>query len=545
VTKRTNTNNRRPRSVGLLVAALVLPLAGCHLLFPFTADQPQANDAGVADMQGDLSFDGPADGQADQRDAPAEQAQPDQAQQDQTPDQPPLDGPVPLDVLPSIDAGVTPTVVWAVASSTGTGPHTVKALDVAVDSNGNSYVTGFFNGPAQIGTLAATSKASADVFVASFDASGKPRWAKSFGDTGEDKGHRLIVDSGGSVYVCGVAKGPIKFGLLAKTVSGLSKTGDAFVAKYTSLKGTPDWLTLLQSGGSAACNDLIPAAGGGVHVVGTFSGNLKLDSSLNSAGSTDGFAATLSPAGVRTWSLRFGGAAADRGTALAQDSKGELLVGGEFHGSLPGGAASITSANMSTTDFFALRHKVGSLTTVFHMGGLGDDTLNAMKFGPGGNLYAVGQIYGSVNLGGTTWGYLNRDNGYLIKRQGMTAAWSRATKVASTSDAAELTDLEAVTSSVYVTGAFSGSLTWAGSSHKTSNAQQDILLGRYSSNGTPVWTRSFGGTGADVGRGVAAGSGNSLFLTGSFQDTVSFGGKLVSSGAGNHDMFLVKFQDQP
>jgi len=41
------------------------------------------------------------------------------------------------------------------------------------------------------------------------------------------------------------------------------------------------------------------------------------------------------------------------------------------------------------------------------------------------------------------------------------------------------------------------------------------------------------------------GSSNSVFVAGSYQSTVDFGGKTVTSGTNNYDMFLVKLKDQP
>lgn len=69
----------------------------------------------------------------------------------------------------------------------------VEVFDTAVDSSGNSYVTGRFSGVAIFGSGEAnqttvTSAGLGDIFIAKYDASGALLWAKREGGTEYDWG---------------------------------------------------------------------------------------------------------------------------------------------------------------------------------------------------------------------------------------------------------------------------------------------------------------------------------------------------------------------
>ncbi|NIS37538.1 MAG: hypothetical protein GWN73_43895, partial [Actinobacteria bacterium] len=55
------------------------------------------------------------------------------------------------------------------------------------------------------------------------------------------------------------------------------------------------------------------------------------------------------------------------------------------------------------------------------------------------------------------------------------------------------------------------------------------------------WVRTFGFIGADQGYDVAVGNDGTVYLTGTFQGNVSFGGPSVSGMGGSVDAFLAAF----
>ena len=84
---------------------------------------------------------------------------------------------------------------------------------MAMDSNGNIYITGAFDTSINLGGSTLSSKdADVDVFLASFTPSGKHRWSKAFGGKGADEGHDVAVDGSGNVHIIGTFAANINFG---------------------------------------------------------------------------------------------------------------------------------------------------------------------------------------------------------------------------------------------------------------------------------------------------------------------------------------------
>ena len=90
-----------------------------------------------------------------------------------------------------------------------------------------------------------------------------------------------------------------------------------------------------------------------------------------------------------------------------------------------------------------------------------------------------------------------------------------------------------------VAGQFSGVLN-LGNGNLSSAGGNDAFLGKYSSSGAVLWSKRFGGSGSDGFNGVATNSGGSIFTTGSFWNTVNFGGGPLSS-AGYSDIVLARY----
>ncbi len=130
---------------------------------------------------------------------------------------------------------------WLWAKQAG-GTSEEWGIGVAVDSNGNSYVTGFYQESATFGTITLTSSGGNDIFVAKLDSNGNWLWAKQAGGTSYDEGVSIAVDTNGNSYVTGDFSGSATFGTTTLTSSG---EGDIFVAKM-DISG--NWLWAQQAG---------------------------------------------------------------------------------------------------------------------------------------------------------------------------------------------------------------------------------------------------------------------------------------------------------
>ncbi|MBW4422621.1 MAG: SBBP repeat-containing protein [Myxacorys californica WJT36-NPBG1] len=90
-----------------------------------------------------------------------------------------------------------------------------EAKSISVDSSGNVYTTGYFQGTVDFdpdeGTTNFTSAGSTDIFVSKLDAGGNFVWAKRLGGSSNDLANGISIDGSGNVYTTGYFRGPVDF----------------------------------------------------------------------------------------------------------------------------------------------------------------------------------------------------------------------------------------------------------------------------------------------------------------------------------------------
>ena len=119
---------------------------------------------------------------------------------------------------------------WAYSAGGETADH---AVDAAVDSSGNVYVTGFFQGTANFGSGNITSAGSLDIFVLKLDSSGAFQWVYTAGGDEADQGNGIALDISGNVYTAGSFRSNIQF-TSGVTLEGNSNMFRALVFKLNS-----------------------------------------------------------------------------------------------------------------------------------------------------------------------------------------------------------------------------------------------------------------------------------------------------------------------
>ncbi|MFH1131869.1 MAG: SBBP repeat-containing protein, partial [Pseudomonadota bacterium] len=166
------------------------------------------------------------------------------------------------------------------------GSHLDAGYSIAMDTNNNAYVTGFFQDQATFGTPRLTSKGYEDIFIAKVLPSGQFDWAISTGESSTDYGYGIAVDTSNNAYVTGFFTNQATFGSTTLTSKGYR---DMFMAKVLS-SGQFDWA--VSAGGSKEDHGRSIAidAGNNAYVTGDFKDQVTFDSTtLASKGSTDVF----------------------------------------------------------------------------------------------------------------------------------------------------------------------------------------------------------------------------------------------------------------
>ena len=117
---------------------------------------------------------------------------------------------------------------WAVKAG---GLSAVSGIGISVDSSGNAYVIGNFEGTATFGSTQLKSSEDRDIFIARLSSDGVWQWVIKAGGSSDDYGMDIVVDLLGNAYVTGYFKENATFDSTNFTSSGNS---DIFIAKFSN-----------------------------------------------------------------------------------------------------------------------------------------------------------------------------------------------------------------------------------------------------------------------------------------------------------------------
>ncbi|MBD1940078.1 DUF4347 domain-containing protein, partial [Microcoleus sp. FACHB-68] len=430
---------------------------------------------------------------------------------------------------------------------------------ISVDSSGNVYTTGSFNGTADFdpgpSTLNLTSAGGDNIFVSKLNASGTLVWAKQLGG-GNGSGRGIATDSSGNVYTTGSFNGTVDFNPDTGTLNLASIGDDSFISKLNA-DGSLAWARQLGGSGNAYGRSIAVDSSGNVYTTGYFNGTTDFDpgtgTSNLTSGSNDIFVSKLNADGSFAWAKQLGGSIGDFGYSIAVDSSGNVYIASAFTGTVdfdPGAGTFNLTSNSGSPDAFILKLNAdGSFAWVKQMGGSSWDIPYSITVDSSGNVYTTGSFSGTADfdpgagtLNLTSAGgdniFVNKldTNGSLLWAKqlgGSGNAYGRDIAVDSSGN-------------VYTTGDFTGSADFdpgTGTVNLTSGGGKDIFLSRLDSSGNFLSAKQLGGSGDDGGLSVAVDSTSNVYTTGNFKNTVDFDpgtGTVNLTSAGVDDIFISK-----
>ncbi|WP_181885161.1 SBBP repeat-containing protein [Pontibacter diazotrophicus] len=181
---------------------------------------------------------------------------------------------------------------------------------------------------------------SGEVFIAKYDASGNALWAKQAGGAGSDAATGIVVDDNGNSYITGFFQGTTAaFG--SATVTGNSAK-NVFLAKYSAAGGFM-WVRKQQASGDAAGTAIDLDASGNIYTTGYFEGSATFgNATLISYGSYDMFFAKYDANGTVTGTMQAGGAGMDVAKGLDVNANGGIYFTGDFSGPATFGATTLS-----------------------------------------------------------------------------------------------------------------------------------------------------------------------------------------------------------
>ena len=200
----------------------------------------------------------------------------------------------------------------------------------------------------------------------------------------------------------------------------------------------------------------------------------------------------------RGWPQRAGGIKDDSAQAVTKDDRGNIYVAGRFEGTASFGTFSLVSAGVSDI-YVGKLDNVGNWLWVTRAGGGGADAALGVAVDTGGNVYVTGSFqssatFGSIGIVGST---ANDDDLFVAKLDAF-GNWRWAAAAIGAGQAMGNSIAVNGASEVFITGQFSASLAFTGSSinlattwaHPTDN---DVVVAKLTAGGAWVWALKAGG----------------------------------------------------
>ena len=426
---------------------------------------------------------------------------------------------------------------WQMAAAASSG-GTVN--EVATDSNGNVYLLGSFTTMtfAFGGLTFQNGDARApgpEIFLIKWNtATNSAAWGVQSQGMGGSILPMGLAIAGSSVYVTGVVNGGRAFGGRTIMSTGAYAIQTIFVAKLTDA-GTSASCTWVQYVSRASNLSLTPTgkksavvvSGANVYLTGQFNGTVGLGSTnLVSAGGTDGFVAKIVDAGTTSsfiWAQSFGGTGDEVPQSVAVSGT-SVYVGGRFDGTSVLGATRLASAG--GRDGFVAKFvdagATGSIVWASALGGTSDDEVVSVAAN-GAGAYAAGQFVGTAAAGTTSMISAGGLDGFVGKLAATDGhfIWSKSFGGAGADLVGEVALLG---TTIYSTGIFAGTASF-GPNSLTSLGQYDVFLTKLTDAGTAStidWAQQAGSTGYDVSNTISVTNGGVLYIGGQCDINASF-----------------------
>ena len=306
--------------------------------------------------------------------------------------------------------GTSGTAMFGAQSTTGTDG--VVANDVAIDSAGDVYVTGQYNGQVVFGTsMVAGLTSDRAPFVAKYSA-GAWAWAKGWagmtnGTNDGGVGTAIAVDGAGNLYAVGQISGTTNIdGTVLDADSG------TFIAKLATDTGTVAWTASIVPSSTAGDRDYAVGAAvdsaGALYLTGAFQGTPMFTGTAAAitaatvGGNVDAFVAKYSAAGAPVWVATAGNADSGitRGDAIASDGT-DVYVSGFRQGDTELGSTTLPD---SSSMFVAKYDATGAVVWAQSASETGNDAAEADAISvvsPTSGV-AVGGSFGEMTTFGDT-----------------------------------------------------------------------------------------------------------------------------------------------
>lgn len=299
-------------------------------------------------------------------------------------------------------------IEWAVSIS---GPDDEFSNVTAIDKNGVYYITGTFFDSIDVDPSENEywlySRAYYDTYFAKFNSKGELLYAHSINGISSVFTRAIHIDEDQNYYIsgklgknCDLDPGP------DSVIYSTDYSYDAFVQKFDSSNNLVFGQRLDTKDTEDRLYDITTDLDGNIYYVGHFHQTVDFDleegvSELSSNGYEDAFVAKYSPIGEFIWAKSFGSYYKDFARVIATDPEGNLLIGGNFSGTVdfdPGNDTNFISSVGVLDAYLLSLNPQGELNWVKTYGGQSNDYIKEILFDSEGHIIVSGTFRFNCNF---------------------------------------------------------------------------------------------------------------------------------------------------
>lgn len=174
--------------------------------------------------------------------------------------------------------------------------------------------------------------------------------------------------------------------------------------------------------------------------------------------------------------------------------------------------------------------------------GGGDDAGMAIAQDAGGNIYVAGYFSSATIIFGSTTLTNSGSRDLFIAKYTPSGALMWVRQVTGGFDE-QITGIAITGASVYVTGSYKTTITFGGFTLNNPTGWEEIFIVKYDTNGNVIWARKATGSKPDYSNTIAADASGNVYIAGYFySDTLIFGTtQLLLSSQGSADSYFAKY----
>jgi PKD repeat protein len=242
---------------------------------------------------------------------------------------------------------------------------------------------------------------------------------------------------------------------------------------------------------------------------------------LNGFGDRDIYISKYDSLGNFVWARRYGGISSDYGYGIATDKNSNIFITGNIVG--PAYFENDTLKGTQGGDIFAAKvSPSGKLLWAKSWGGTGDDFASSIAVDKEGNSFITGDFYATVIFGKDTLKSAGNNDIFITKLDpDGNCVWAKRAGNTGTDDSRSIV-INSSGTGIYLTGYYQQTISF-GNKSLTNYGSSDIFLVKYDADGTCIWAKNAGSSYTEYGDAIDLDQIGNLYMTGNYFTALNFG----------------------